>query len=133
MFVTIITSQHSISSTAKAVHSICSLNEDDNEDDGPPMPHAELILFRGIEATKDCPLPDTLKDCIMQTHAHTACAGSKFSGDDIEHRLSGLPARRFGLALSLNPIKPLLDHQTTVNTSGLLHKDNNLFDCLPAR
>ena len=29
------------------------LNEDDNEDDRPPMLCAELILFRGIEAIKD--------------------------------------------------------------------------------
>ena len=113
--------------------SLTLFNEEDNEEDGPPMPHAELILFGGIEAIKDCLLPDTLKDRIMQMHTHMVCAGSKSSVDDIEHRLSELPARRVELALSLNPITPLLDRQTAANINGILPKDNDLFDCLPTR
>ena len=69
----------------------------------------------------------------MQTHAHMAYAGSRSSVDDTDHRLSGLPAMRVGLALPLNPITPLLDRQTAANISGILPKDYDLFDCLPTR
>ena len=69
----------------------------------------------------------------MQMHTHMLYAGSKSSVDDIEHRSSELPARRVGLALSLNPITPLLDRQTAAKICGILPKDDDLFDSLPKR
>ena len=59
---------------------------------------------------------------VRNVYRHFYHVGSKFSGDDVEHRLSELT--RVGLALSLSPVTPLLDRQIVTKISGILPRDD---------
>lgn len=89
--------------------------------------YAELLVLGGIEAIKDCIVPDTCTERVnnMEMHMQRACSV----------RLSELPTRTVDLALVLAPITPPLSHQTALNMCGIMPMDydilENLFVCLP--